>query len=291
MNYLKFLFGLGVMLMLLHLSSCKEDCPPCNDPTNPDCENYDPCYGKRTINTYFKVRPGDRGFPPPKEWCNLTPCDTFNASSVRFDAPDGNPTNSTYEWQIGTEAEPRKGKSIEVDFSDYLNNGKWESYVTVTLTIRTPLNSCLENQKDTLVVISRALFFTEESLNLYLNQDTSAKFKGYFTHDKDKEVILEFTYFKNGSYKGFKGPFALMIGAPFMDTLMFNINCERETCRNYKHIKVNVLNLEACDNNTLSNYLIGQELIFSQNGKILRKRFEFSPPSGPKTYEFIGERL
>jgi hypothetical protein len=210
---------------------------------------------------------------------------------VRFDAPDGNPANSTYEWQVGTEAEPRKGKNIEVDFSDYLNNGKWESYVTVTLTIRTPLNSCLENPKDTLVVASRELFFTEKYQTLYLNQDTSAKFKGYFTYDKNKEVILEYTYFKKASYRGFKGPFALMIGAPFIDTLMFPINCELEICRNYRHVKETVLNPDACDNNSLSNYLVGQEFIYDENGKKLRHLLEFNPPSGRVRYEFIGERL
>lgn len=44
--------------MAFVLNSCKEECP-CDDPTDPTCENYDPCYGKDTINTFFKVRPGD----------------------------------------------------------------------------------------------------------------------------------------------------------------------------------------------------------------------------------------
>jgi hypothetical protein len=55
------------VLAAFSLQTCKH----CNDPTNPDCANYDPCYGKKTINTFFKVRPGDRGFPPPEEWCDL----------------------------------------------------------------------------------------------------------------------------------------------------------------------------------------------------------------------------
>jgi hypothetical protein len=70
-----------VVFAAMVLNSCKKECP-CTDPSNPQCENYDPCYGKKTINTFFKVRPGDRGFKPPEEWCELIPCDTFNVSSV-----------------------------------------------------------------------------------------------------------------------------------------------------------------------------------------------------------------
>lgn len=34
------------------MAGCKEE-PPCNDPTNPDCANYDPCYGKEAANASF----------------------------------------------------------------------------------------------------------------------------------------------------------------------------------------------------------------------------------------------
>lgn len=123
---------------MLSLSILFNGCKKCNDPQNPDCKNYDPCYGKSRINTYFKVRPGDNGFPPPEDWCDLIPCDSFTASSVRFDAPDNNPENSIYSWQIGTEPKPRIGKSIEVDFSKYLNAENWEKHFPITLTIKTP---------------------------------------------------------------------------------------------------------------------------------------------------------
>jgi len=291
MKLFRIILGICCLSGLLMIHSCKDDWPPCDDPTNPDCDNYDPCYGKKTINSFFKVRPGDRGFPPPEDWCELTPCDTFNASSVRFDAPDGNPENSTYQWQIGTEAEPRTGKGFEVDFSNYLSKGNWESHITVTLTIRSPINSCLKNPSDTLVVTSRELFFTEQTLNLYLNQDTSARFKGYFTNDKDKEVVLEFTYFKKGNYQGFKGPFALMIGAPFMDTIMAPYNCHREGCRNYRHIRQYVYTVENCDNKVESHYLKSRDFIYYDEGNTLILVFEFSPPEGRETRKFIGERL
>ena len=272
----------------LLLLACKDDC---QDRTKPECSNYDPCHGKKTINTFFKVRPGDRGFPPPEKWCKLTPCDTFNASSVRFDVPDGSLETSTFEWQIGTEAKPRNGQGFEVDFSDYLRDNGWEQWIPITLTIRTPMNNCLENPKDTFISIKRDLFFTNSHLSLYLKNDTSAKFKGYFTHEPDKEVIMEYIYFSSGEYKGIKAPYALIIGAPFMDTLMAPKNCHRETCRNYRHIKQIVFSPENCDNKELTNYLKSQQLIFDKNGSRFTNIFQFEPPSGGKKYEFRGERM
>ncbi|NUM30966.1 MAG: hypothetical protein HUU47_01425 [Bacteroidetes bacterium] len=38
-------------MAFLCIQSCKKDC--CNDPSNPDCKNYDPCYGKEPANASF----------------------------------------------------------------------------------------------------------------------------------------------------------------------------------------------------------------------------------------------
>jgi hypothetical protein len=89
------------LTLLCMLGGCRKK--QCHDPKNPECENYDPCFGKKRINANFRVRPGDNGFPPPEEWCDLVPCDTLRASSARFDLPLNNPSNSTYTWQVGSE--------------------------------------------------------------------------------------------------------------------------------------------------------------------------------------------
>jgi hypothetical protein len=44
------LLGIG---MLGSIHSCKKD--KCNDPTNPDCENYDPCYNFKEANADFSI--------------------------------------------------------------------------------------------------------------------------------------------------------------------------------------------------------------------------------------------
>ena len=42
------------LVALLALGSCKKE-KPCQDPSNPDCENYDPCYGKKAPSADFII--------------------------------------------------------------------------------------------------------------------------------------------------------------------------------------------------------------------------------------------
>jgi hypothetical protein len=55
----KLFFKLAILLqgiiLLGTFHSCKKD--KCNDPTNPDCENYDPCYGKSPVKAEIKMGP------------------------------------------------------------------------------------------------------------------------------------------------------------------------------------------------------------------------------------------
>jgi len=291
-NILYPILSLAVFAAMV-LNSCKKECP-CQDPTNPQCENYDPCYGKKTINTFFKVRPGDNGFKPPEEWCELIPCDTFNVSSVRFDAPDGNPENSTYEWQIGTEATPRTGKAFEVDFSDYRQSkGYVDLWIPVTLTIRTPLNACLTNPEDTLATITRELFFTKTQLQFRKSNEKVTKFKGHFVGNENKEVIL--TLIRLEDWERFRGVKAssLTVGLPFQDTLMSPLSsCGFENCQNYLHYRVRFQNISTCGYSPeLTGYLSESETLFLGSENKVKRIWIFNKPKGLERYEFIGERI
>ena len=294
MKTAKYIIPILGLIAMFSFQTCKH----CTDPTNPDCANYDPCYGQKTINTFFKVRPGDRGFPPPEEWCDLVPTDTFNASSVRFDMPDGNPENSTYEWQIGAEPEPRYGEGFEIDFSEYLNLGNhWESHIPITLTIRTPPNGCLTNPGDTLITVTRELFFTNERQTLYAwndslrEYDTIARFLGTFKSNPDDEVVLEYRYITEGKFRGVEPPYVLITGFPSIDTLMPPRDCFSGGCSNYKHSKVIIYNPNDCRYKELANYVKSNDQILSEQGKKLKTIYVFEKPSGRETYEFNGVRL
>jgi hypothetical protein len=236
------IFCFLALALLLSLGSCRKK--KCYDPTNRDCENYDPCYGKTRINALFRVRPGDNGFKPDGEWCNLIPCDTFNASSVRFDMPLNNPENSTYTWQVGNEPTPRTGKAFEVDFSDYLNAGNWEKHIPVTLTIKTPLNGCMTNAEDTVITVNRKLFFTNKRIsNIYprttLPKDSliEIKYKGYLNSNPSNvftfKITKVFQNYYNGYYIG--GLAYFYVGLPFADSIMVPRSVSAKGCGNFKH--------------------------------------------------------
>jgi hypothetical protein len=287
---MNFKLGYGFLLMLsigMLVNGCKEDCP-CDDPTDPVCENYHPCFGQDTINTFFKVRPGDRGFGPPEEWCDLIACDTFNASSVRFDIPDGNPTNSTYEWQIGSEAETRKSEGFEVDFSDYLRDNGWEAWISVTLIIRTPMNECLKSEEETVKTVTRELFFTEEQIaGLFLGTtDTEEVYVGSLNNNPDSEI--KFIQKSSGTFRGYTAPIYLMTGLPDIGTLAFPTKCNWfEGCESFRQIRGKYLTYKSCMED-VSYYLSESNNLFSPDRTKLELVLNFDPPEGRKQFNFRG---
>lgn len=88
----KYLFAL-IIASTLVLQSCKDDC---EDPSNPECCNYDPCYNQESTSAYFIIEEslGDH-------WIE---CDTVvgigNVSSVRFTALH---EADSFIWTLGSE--------------------------------------------------------------------------------------------------------------------------------------------------------------------------------------------
>ena len=273
-------------ILLLSLTSCRK----CDDPCNKECDNYDPCCLVETVSADFRVRPGDRGFTPPPEWCDLIPTDTFNESSVRFDVPLGNPENSSYEWQIGTETETRTAKGFEISFYDYLQQGNWESSIPVTLTVRTPYNACWENPKDTLITVTRELFFTQEQLNFWGN-DSIASYKGYISYGSTIKEEVEVTYINQQEkyFRGISPPLTLIVGLPVIDTLLLpKRNCGHEFCRNFKHQKTKYFNVETCSDSPFTNYMTDMEWIFIDRERHIKQIFLFKDSP---SLEFTGVKF
>jgi hypothetical protein len=84
------------------------------DPSNPDCENYDPCYGKKTNADFgFYVAGVD---PVYLYWRNnIDEIDTLYTTQVLLC------TKFTYDsvkWKVGLEANYRTGDSVTVGFGD-----------------------------------------------------------------------------------------------------------------------------------------------------------------------------
>lgn len=91
---------------LSFLSSC---CKVCQDPANPDCENYDPCFKKLsadfTMGIVVQGYSGNRYFE----------VDTCRKMTViTFQAKDS--TDVTYEWKIGLDTTTFRDRRVDLLF-------------------------------------------------------------------------------------------------------------------------------------------------------------------------------
>ncbi len=101
---------LTALLGLLAWSGCKK---PCEDPTDPDCENYDPCYVANPLSPDFSI----------EEVVGITLKASFftdtvlanGFSSVRFTAMHG---YQSYSWQIGTDDREFTDRVVSLQFID-----------------------------------------------------------------------------------------------------------------------------------------------------------------------------
>lgn len=274
------------------LSSCK-DC--CEDPTDPDCENYDPCIGKTTVDTYFTFRSGDNGFPPPPQWCldRISFSDTVLSPAVRFKIPKGN-SQSTYEWKIGSDTTIRTADEFELSFENNLNENGWERSIAVTLIIRTPFSSCLANPEDTLIFVTRNLFFTQKSSGIFRDDIGADKsFKGYFDSEPEKEVILKTYYNRTFDFRGETPGHWLIVGLPTVDTLMLpEGGCGYLSgCGSYVHSYYRWERTSVCSWVELTKYITDFEILQDYSRDKVTLRFRSTVP-GHEFYEvFIGEEV
>jgi len=171
------------LCLILGLSTCKKKC--C-DPNNPDCENYDPCYGKKP-NANFLIKEYDGWFDENI----LEPefCDTISNIGATFLAQTNNA--KSYEWTIGTDNRKFYGKQIDLLFTKWradLNNlnpldPQYYKPINITLTIRNNPSSCIADI-DTLIIFTKQLVFTR-----FLKQRFKGVYKGYFNKEKIEKVV------------------------------------------------------------------------------------------------------
>lgn len=163
---------------LLLMAGCKEE-PPCNDPTNPECANYDPCYGKKPVTADFEMSPGWR-FVPPDYIGTWHPDVAFGRGLIGFKAVgyDEEDTSVKYTWLLG--AEVIHEYYFERDFADTK-----EKEIPVTLIVeRKPDLACFpeDDGKDTLTRMIKLLDSPCEAL---INGD----FKVLFEGEQDSTII------------------------------------------------------------------------------------------------------
>jgi hypothetical protein len=129
--------------LLLSLPACKKKC---HDPQNPECEDYDPCYGVIKPSADFKTRHWSHWGTDPFPGETIEFCDTIMNNTAKFIA---NYTSGySYTWKVGTDNRVFSGKELVIDFIDfYIDTTNLEKPgsdfykpIPVTLTVKTKPN-------------------------------------------------------------------------------------------------------------------------------------------------------
>lgn len=171
-----------VVTLVFGVNACKDKC---DDPTDMDCENYNPCYGKERTSAYFIVEES-----LGKHWIE---CDTIigrgNLSAVRFTALQ---EGDSFIWNIGLET---------IHSKSFIRQGfPPNEHITVSLIVinKNPNKKCypLDDGRDTfnrvLYVWGSESYWDETNKKYVVNSPLpiQGQYQGYFESNPRKQVII-----------------------------------------------------------------------------------------------------
>src|SRR5690554_3625779 len=85
-------------LAFVFYACCRDDDNTCSDPTNPECENYDPCYGQNPLTAEFKIF--DEIFQAGPQAGTWYEDDVIWDGRIKFSAIE---KDAYYKWYLGQE--------------------------------------------------------------------------------------------------------------------------------------------------------------------------------------------
>lgn len=144
----KTLFSLGLLLLFAACKPCNDPTNPdcdnyCDDPANPECFNYDPCLGKNEVSAAFTI---EEVLYEHRDSLHYIPTDTTVAGPnfVVFKAVH---EADSYTWRIGNDSRVWNTRSVTLRFQD-------PTELLVALAVSsTPDSNCFpfDNGLDTVV--------------------------------------------------------------------------------------------------------------------------------------------
>ena len=257
MKTIHLLLTFAIVLAALTLQSCKD----CDDPRNPDCDNYNPCVDAKATSAAFTIKEATfTQIIEPRLADFLIDTDSCYLSSIYFEAVQQDA--DSFIWKIGNEVEPRYGKQINVTFPDNLRGTTFNVRLIVK---RKPNTSCFPND-DGIDTVTRKFYF--------VRFNESLSWEGtYYGSDDDKPdsmytIVLEHSYnateeedvikafgLPRGCKDTINGWFGGFVGFKNLNFQKDGIGCGQKIIRGiYK---------------TNSGYRIRQGLITVENGKII----------------------
>jgi hypothetical protein len=172
----KIIIGILIMGFAVGLYSCKEECP-CVDETNPECDNYNPCWDKKPVTADFETgryRPGSWPDYVP-DWNPDTAFERGGVIGFKALGYDKSDTSIKYTWLIGSET--INGYEFNRDFVDIRDTDVKEIKVTLIVEGKPNLDCFPEDDgKDTLV---KYIQFLDGPCEFLIMGDFKVLFDGY----------------------------------------------------------------------------------------------------------------
>jgi hypothetical protein len=163
-----------LILALIWAGCKKDDEEECCDPTNPECANYDPCFGKEEPTAAFLMEDRSRG-TSFSEVVWIAEDSLFRGSEIRFRSPyEG--AEYIHTWYVG--AEVLSGHSVQRFFSDVPR----PQIITISHVIEYPVDSIcypLSSGRDSVAQSFRLIDYYNELLTI------GNTFRGAFTEQVD----------------------------------------------------------------------------------------------------------
>jgi hypothetical protein len=169
--------------MAFVLNSCKEDCPSCQDPTNSDCENYDPCHSSKPANADFTIN----------EQINFTDfyyeTDTIYRTNGTLFKPKYEADSIT--WLLGSEV---------VAQEELFRKGYPLGWIEVTMIANMNPSACLSEAEraDTVTKQFFVLPFALSDSSTYKASPWWGTWEGYNTDAPDDKFTVSYGYVKGG---------------------------------------------------------------------------------------------
>ena len=195
MQIVKYLLGFLSLALLINLSSCKEDECPCVDETNPECDNYNPCWDKQPVTADFEMSQQPVTFYPDYigDW---HPDLKFFRGLIGFRPANfvEEDTSVKYTWLLGSEV--IHDFTFVRNFVDTRETG--ENNIPITLIVeKEPDLECfpLDDGKDTMTQYIQLVDNACEFL-------TFGDFKVLFEGDRDSTLVSvrNWRYDNNGTF-------------------------------------------------------------------------------------------
>lgn len=154
-------------LMVL-ASACKKEC---HDPSNPDCENYNPCHGKEKTNADFTVSELVSGVTNETD-------EVFRMTYVQFEAKQN---FDSYEWVIGNHPDTFRTKKCGLQ-----SFPEGETITVRFIGKKQPNKSCFPNDDGIDTVIKKFKVTKADSLMPILGE-----YEGYYDAYPNQKVTVK----------------------------------------------------------------------------------------------------